>query len=417
MAGTLTSCSTKTINIGAIGIRGMGNANIRAFLRQNNKDNPDNIRLKALCDVDSNILNERASWVEKQTGKKPDLYTDFRKLLEDKDIDAVMIATPDHWHTLISILAMQAGKHVYVEKPMTRTIGEAILMEKAAKHYNKVVQVGQWQRSGDNWQAAIEYLWSGKLGKVSRIKAWAYTAKNPLPVVPDGPVPNGVDYDMWLGPAPKRPFNPNRFHYNFRYYWDYAGGLMTDWGVHMLDFALYGMKVSIPDRVMAMGGKFSRPGDARQVPDTMNVLYDFNNFIVEWEHSITLKQKKFGSEAGIAFQGNNGMMVVTRNGWEVIPEHDVKEELAKGVPFRKGGGNIDKHVANFLEGIRNNDRNIKANVTVGKNVVILAHMGNIAFRSGEILIPDTETMTFRGNDVANKLITPEYRSPWKLPEF
>jgi predicted dehydrogenase len=417
MAGALTSCSTKTISIGAIGIRNMGYANIRAFLRQNNKENPDNIRIKALCDVDQNILNEKAAWVEKQTGIKPDLYTDFRKLLEDKEIDAVMIATPDHWHTLISIMAMQAGKHVYVEKPMTRTIGEAILMEKAAKRYKKVVQVGQWQRSGKTWQDAMQYLWSGKLGKVSRVKAWSYTAKDPLPVLPDAPVPQGVDYDMWLGPAPERPFNPNHFHYNFRYYWDYAGGLMTDWGVHMLDFALYGMKVTTPKRVMSLGGKFSRPDDARQVPDTLNVLYDFDDFTVEWEHSITLKQQKFGAGAGIAFQGNNGMMVVTREGWEVRPEHDLKGELANGIPFIKGGGNLDEHVADFLNGIRDHNFNTRANVTVGKNVAILAHMGNLAYRTGEILAPNPETMSFIGNTNANDLIMPEYRAPWKLPKI
>jgi predicted dehydrogenase len=300
---------------------------------------------------------------------------------------------------------------------MTRAIGEAILMEKAAKRYKKVVQVGQWQRSGKTWQDAMQYLWSGKLGKVSRVKAWSYTAKDPLPVLPDAPVPQGVDYDMWLGLAPKRPFNPNHFHYNFRYYWDYAGGLMTDWGVHMLDFALYGMKVTTPKRVMSLGGKFSRPDDARQVPDTLNVLYDFDDFTVEWEHSITLNQSKFGNTKGIAFQGNNGMMIVTREGWEVRPEQGLKGELANGIPFTKGGGNLDEHIADFLNGIRDHNFNTRANVTVGKNVAILAHMGNLAYRTGEILAPNPETMSFIGNTNANDLIMPEYRAPWKLPKI
>ena len=414
MAGTLTSCSTKTIVVGAIGIKNMGYADMRAFLRQNNKDNPSNIYLKALCDIDQRQLDKRSAWVEKQTGKKPDTYTDFRKLLEDKDIDAVIIATPDHWHALIAVLAMQAGKHVYVEKPMANSIGEAIIMEKAVKRYNKVLQVGQWQRSGPHWQNAIDYLWSGKLGKVSRVKAWAYTSKMPLPIKPDGPVPEGVDYDMWLGPAPKRPFNPNHFHYNFRYFWEYAGGLMADWGVHMLDFALYGMKATVPDRVMAMGGKLSRPDDARQVPDTLNVLYDFDDFVVEWEHSITLSQQKFGSSAGIAFQGNNGMMVINRGGWQVLPEHDMTGDLQDGIPFTKGGGDLDRHVANFLQCIKDNDTP-RASVNVGKNVAILAHMGNMAYRTGEILLPGKDALTFNNSSKVTDLIMPQYRSPWKLP--
>ena len=419
MAGTLSSCSTRTITVGAIGVRNMGYADMKAFLRQNTKDNPNNINLKALCDVDQNVLHQRAAWVEKQTGKKPDLYKDFRKLLEDKEIDAVIIGTPDHWHALMTVLAMEAGKHVYVEKPMANSVEEAIIMEEAAKRYNKVVQVGQWQRSGPHWQDAIDYLWSGKLGKVSRVKAWAYTSKKPLPAKPDGPVPEGVDYDMWLGPAPKRPFNPNHFHYNFRYFWDYAGGLMADWGVHMLDFALYGMDVDIPLRVFAMGGKLAHPEDARQVPDTLNVLYDFKDFTVEWEHSITLSQKKYNSSAGIAFQGNNGMLIINRSGWEVRPEHDVKESLAKGVPFTKGSGDLDKHVANFLECIRDNDRNTHASVTVGKKVTTLVHMGNIAYRTGEILLPHKSgnELTFNNSSKVKDLLMPQYRSPWKLPNI
>jgi predicted dehydrogenase len=405
----------KTIVVGAIGIRNMGFANIRALLRQ------ENVILKALCDIDSNELQKKAQWLEQNTGKKPDTYSDFRKLLDDKDIDAVIISTPDHWHCLMSILAMEAGKHVYVEKPMANSIGEAILMEQAVKKYKKVLTVGQWQRSGPHWQDAIDYVWSGKLGKISRVKAWANTQKHVLPIKPDGAVPAGVDYDMWLGPAPLRPFNPNRFHYNFRYFWEYAGGLMADWGVHMLDYALYGMKVDLPSRVVAMGGNHCRPQDARETPDTLNVLYDYKDFTVEWEHSILLGQKKFNqSTAGIVFQGNDGMLVLHRGGWEVRPEHKGTDKQAiEAVPFTKGGGDLDKHMLDFLNSIRSNNRDTKANVTVGKDVSILTHLGNMAFRTGAILEPvaDANTFTLKGNAEANELIMPTYRSPWTLPEF
>lgn len=408
------SCSNpnETIVFGAIGIRSMGYANIRSFLRQKNT------LCKALCDVDKTIINERAAWVEKQTGRKPDTYTDFRKLLEDKEIDAVIIGTPDHWHCLIAIMAMQAGKHVYVEKPMANSISEAMLMEKAVDRYQKVLTVNQWQRSGQHWQDAVEYIKTGKLGKVGRVKAWSYTRKDELPVVPDSPTPEGVDYDMWLGPARKRPFNKQRFHYNHRYYWDYAGGLMCDWGVHMLDFALFGLNVTTPNKVMAMGGKYSFPKDARETPDMMNVLYQYDNFMVEWEHAISLGQRKFGSSAGIVYQGENASMTIHRGGWEVIPEKTHKgEPLAEAVPFTKGGGDLDKHVANFLHCIRNNRMETNCSVKAGKDVAILAHMGNIAYRTGDILHWDKEKNQFIDNNKANELLTPNYRAPWKLPQI
>ena len=184
-------------------------------------------------------------------------------MLENKDIDAIIVGTPDHWHCLNMVDACEAGKHIYQEKPIANSIEECNVMVKAAKKYNRIVQVGQWQRSGSQYDEAIKYVQSGKLGNIRLVKCWSYQGwMKPVPVVPDSAPPEGVDYKMWLGPAPQRPFNKNRFHFNFRWFWDYAGGLMTDWGVHEIDIALYAMNVKAPKSIIASGGKFAYPNDA-----------------------------------------------------------------------------------------------------------------------------------------------------------
>ena len=420
-----SSCNTanQKIVIGAIGLRNMGFSNLRSFLQ-----NPG-VECGALCDIDDEILNRRAAEVEKineeritngekLTIKKPALYKDYRKLLENKDIDAVIIGTPDHWHCLMMVDASQAGKHVYVEKPMANSIEETLIMEKAAKKYKNVVTVGQWQRSGKHWHDAVNYVKSGEIGKVSRVKAWAYTSKTALAVVPDSDVPPGVDYDMWLGPAPKRPFNQNRFHYNFRYYWDYAGGLMADWGVHMLDFALFGMDAKRPKTITALGGHFAHE-DARQTPDTLNVLYEFDDFSLSWEHSVCLGNGSYGMGHGVVFQGNKGAVLVSRGGWQVIPEKEMKDgqrvNKTEEKPWVKGEGSLDEHVTKFLDVIRNGGE-VNCTVEMGKEVAMVSHMGNIAHRTGEKLIWDEASNRFTNSEKANALLTPEYSDPWKLPQ-
>lgn len=421
-----SSCNTanQKIVIGAIGLRNMGFSNLRSFLK-----NPG-VECGAICDIDDEILDrrevdikkindERIANGEKLTITKPVRYKDYRKLLENKDIDAVLIGTPDHWHCLMMVDAAQAGKHVYVEKPMANSIEETLIMEKAAKKYDVVVTVGQWQRSGKHWNDATNYVKSGEIGKVSRVKAWSYTSKTALPVVPDSEVPAGVDYDMWLGPAPKLPFNQNRFHYNFRYFWDYAGGLMADWGVHMLDFALYGMDAQRPKSIMALGGHFAYE-DARQTPDTMNVLYEFDDFSLTWEHSVCLGNGSYGMGHGVVFQGNKGTVLVSRGGWQVIPEKEMKNgervNKTQEKSWVKGKSSHDEHVTNFLDVIKNGGE-VNCTVEMGKEVAMVSHMGNIAQRTGEKLIWDDSTNRFTNSEKANALLTPQYSDPWKLPQI
>jgi len=403
------SSPNKQLVVGAIGIRNQGFANLTGFLRQ------PNVVCGALCDVDSRILNARAKEVEEKFGQKPILYKDYRDLLDNKDIDIVIIGAPDHWHCLMMVEALQAGKHVYVEKPLANSIEECKIMADAEKKYNQKVTVGQWQRSGPHWQEAVDFIRSGDLGKISRVKAWSYTGKDMLPVAPDETAPPEVDYDLWLGPSKLRQFNKNRFHYNFRYYWDYAGGLMTDWGVHMLDYALYGMNVSEPNTIAASGGKFSYPEGARETPDTLQILYEFDDFVISWEHSVCLGNGPGKEGHGILFQGNKGTLFVNRGGWQVFPEKKSADEYKmEEVPYQSGPGGFYEHIADFLESIRTGKKP-NCPVEIGKEVAIFAHLGNIAYRTGEKLIWDKENKKFKNSDRANQLIKPAYRDPWKLP--
>lgn len=407
------------INYGVIGCNGMGWSNMRSHLLMSN------VNCVALADVDQSVLDRRSADVEKARGKKPKQYKDYRKLLADKDVDAVVIGTPDHWHCRIFVDALEAGKHVYVEKPIANTIQECRLMLAAAKRYPKqMVQVGQWQRSGGHYEKAIEWVRSGKLGNIRLVKVWAYQGwMKPVDVKADGTAPDGVDYDMWLGPAPKRAFNPNRFHFNFRWFWDYAGGLMTDWGVHEIDIALYAMNATAPKSVMASGGKLAYPNDASETPDTLQAVFEYENFSMLWEHATGIDNGNYGRTEGIAFIGNNGTLVVNRQGWELIPEtsRDDKAGINKydmeAVPQQSRRGNyLDNHTQNFANAIINNDPNsLKCGIETGSIAAINAQMGNIAYKTGRKVYWDAKKGEFKKDPEANKLILANYQNGWKVP--
>ncbi len=397
------------IRIGLIGANGMGFNDLTSFLKNADAE------CTAICDIDRNVLNNRTDALIKLGFPKPKLYVDYRKMLENKDIDAVIIGTPDHWHCLIMVDALEAGKHAYVEKPIGNSIAEINIMQKAVKKNSKIVQVGQWQRSQPHFVDAVNYLKSGKLGRIRTCKTWSYVDwKGPVPNVADSPVPEGVNYDMWLGPAQKRPFNKNRFHFTFRWYWDYAGGLMTDWGVHMIDYILYGMGKQIPESVMAIGGKYAFPDDAMETPDTMTAVYDFKDFTMLWEHTIGIGLGNWRRPHGMSYIGENGTLILDRNGWEVVPE----KKRVEPVPVQKNIGNgLDIHVRNFLDCIKNNTPGkLKADINAGRDVALVAQMGNIAFRTGEKVRWDNQKQSFNSS-AANKLIIPEYHNGWTLPKY
>ena len=397
------------IQVGLIGARSQGYSNLASFLK-----NPE-VECVAISDIDNSFLASRSADVEKLGFAKPKLYGDYRKMLENKDIDIVIIGTPDHWHCLQFVDSLEAGKHVYVEKPLGNSIAEINIMHKAAKKHGKMVQVGQWQRSQPHFVDAINYLKSGKLGRIRTCKAWSYVDwKGAVPKVPDSAVPEGVDYNTWLGPAPRRQFNLNRFHFTWRWYWEYGNGLMTDWGVHLIDYILYGMGKTIPSSVMAIGGKYAFPEDDMVTPDTMTAVYDFNAFTMIWEHTIGIGLGNWKRPHGMSYIGENGTLVLDRSGWEVFPE----KQKIEAVPLQKNvGSGLDLHVRNFLDCIKNNTPGkLNAGIDIGRSVALVAQMGNIAYRTGEKVVWDDAKQLFK-TKTANKLITPVYYNGYKLPKY
>ena len=398
-----------TINVGLIGCNGMGFTDLASILKISE------VNVIALCDVDDEVLRKRTEDLTKAGIKKPKHYKDYRKLLENKNIDAVIIGTPDHWHCLQLIHALEAGKDVYCEKPIANSVQEANIMLNAVNKHDRMVQIGQWQRSQPHFVDAINFVHSGKLGEIRLVKAWAYMGwMNSIPKIADEPTPKGIDYNMWLGPSTKREFNKNRFHFTFRWFWDYAGGLMTDWGVHLLDYVLYGMKVKDPVSIMSMGGKFAFPDDAQETPDTLQTVYDFGNFSLLWEHAMGIGGGNYGRDHGIAFIGNNGTLVLDRRGWEVIPEGDKMERI----PMQNNAGSgIDNHTKNFVEAIKSRDvTSLKAPIKIGYDAALISHLGNAAFKTGERIYWDANKKQFT-NSEANKYLNTTYHNGWELPKY
>lgn len=400
------------LNVAAIGINGMGWANLTAALKI------PGINLVALCDVDENVLAKRKGELSKLNidADKVKTTADYRNLLDNKDIDIIIIGTPDHWHALQMIHACQAGKHVYVEKPIGNSIGECRAMVAAQKRYNTIVQAGQWQRSQQHFRDAVNYVHSGQLGMIRTVKVSCYQGwMRPQPVVPDTAPPAGVDYKTWLGPAPTRTFNASRFHFHFRWFWDYAGGLMTDWGVHLLDYALLGMKAEVPKTITAMGGKFAYPELYEETPDTLTTLYEFDGFNLVWDSAMGIDNGAYGKTHCIAFVGNNGTLVLDRGGWEVLEERQSKSKVSK--PWAKVADNgLEKHMENFVDAIRNNKKEIlHCDAEAAAHVATIAQMGNIAFRSGKKLYWDKTNGRFTDDQVNRQYLTSEYHNGYTLP--
>ena len=398
-----------TINIGAIGINGMGWSDTKSLLKI------PGVQLTAICDVDQNVLNKRKAEMVAE-GLKVKTFSDYRKLLDQKDIDAVIIGSPDHWHALMMIHASEAGKHVYCEKPIGNSVGECRAMVAAQERYSNVVQVGQWQRSQQHFQDAVKFVQSGVLGPIRTVKVWCYQGwMRPDPIVANSAPPKGVDYMSWLGPAPTKPFNASRFHFHFRWFWDYAGGLMTDWGVHLLDYALLGMQASLPKTIVGLGGKFAYPNLAEETPDTLTTLYEFDGFNLVWDSAMGIDNGSYERDHGIAFIGNNATLILNRGGWEVIEERRSKNKVAKPLvkPTDRG---LDKHSQNFISAIRANDPSIvNCSIQEGAHVATVAQMGNISYRSGQKLYWDSTNNGFTDLAINNKYLTNTYYNGYKLP--
>ena len=399
------------VNVALIGCRNKGFGILKNHLAF-----PD-VKVIAMCDVDNNILEERAVEIQKTFHQKSRLYRDFRKLLENRDIDAVIIGTPDHWHCLPMIYACEAGKDVYIEKPMANSIEECNLMVKAALRYDRVVQVGQQQRSGKHWIEIMDVIKSGKLGKLRKVEIWAnFNGGIGSKRIPDEPVPEGIDYDFWLGPAPMRnTFNMNRFHGNWRRWWDYGGGLMTDWGVHLLDMALWAGDVeAAPKTVLSYGDNLSFADHAREVYDTMSVVYPLDDYVISWEHTAGTQNGPYDKNYGLRFVCDNASVIANRGGYRIAPELNRGLEEFESA---KGRENHDLHSRNFIECIKSREETA-CPPKVGRQVALYTHMANIAARTGDSKLEwDDTNNRFTNSEKANSFVVPEYRKPWSLPKL
>lgn len=352
-----------------------------------------------------------------------DTYNDFRKVLDRNDIDAVIIATPDHWHALNTIMACQAGKDVYVEKPLSRYIDEGRKMVKAARQHDRVVQTGTMQRSGKVFQEAVEIVQSGELGPISFVRTWNYGNSYPDGIgnPENSNPPEGLDWDMWLGPAQERPFNINRFGVilddemqyqrwaSFRWFWDYAGGMMTDWGVHLLDIVQWAMEVDAPQSVSAVGGKFHIQDD-RDTPDTLTATYQYSDFVCTYENRVCNGKPLDGNGYGIEFHGTEGTLFVDRGSLKLTPEPDSKlEPLSMDVDENS----VHNHIRNFLDSIKSRKKPI-SDVEIGHRSTTTANLGNIAYRTKERIEWDREAERVKNSEAATQLVKGSHREPWTI---
>lgn len=418
------------LRCGFVGVGGMGRSNLRDFLLC------ENVEAVAVCDVWRHNVDRAVGMTEGKAAS----CNDFRQVLDRKDIDVVVISTPDHWHGFMATAACRAGKDVYVEKPLAHNTHEGRKIVDAARANRRVVQVGTQQRSGLHYQRAVELIRSGKLGKISRVAAWNVENVSPHGIgnVADTNPPDGLDYGLWLGPAPKRPFNPNRFIYNFRYFWDYAGGHATDWGVHHLDIIQWAMGVKGPARVSAMGGKYFVQ-DNRETPDTLEVLYEYSGFLTTYTSRFLNASLVHDRPFGIVFYGTDATLILDRLGFEVVPEvigrfqppeAPYQEQLGSARPRApqpgetpgiwphraqglRGEGSEQHltHVKNFLACVRSREKPA-ADVEDIHYSTATTHLANISYRTGRTIKWDVETEQIVGDKEAAGLLKRENREPW-----
>ncbi|MDD4032917.1 MAG: Gfo/Idh/MocA family oxidoreductase [Bacteroidales bacterium] len=439
------------VNVAVIGIRGMGQSHIQSY--QKLKD----VEVTALCDIDENLFGER---VKKHfTGKglrEPKLYTDMRRLFEDKTVDAVSVVTPNHWHALAGIWAIQAGKHASIEKPSCHTIMEGKKLIEAAKKYKVIVQDGAEQRSNPCARSAVQFLEDGKLGEVYLAKGICYKWRDSIGKYPDGYMREDekyastsdsnswlgpytksymdkVDYDMWLGPAPARPFNRNRFHYNWHWYWDYGNGDMGNQGVHEMDVARWGLGVKVPSKVSAVGGHMMFDDD-QETPNVLMAMFEFPNpdggsdkkKVMQFEVRHWMSNPEgnhLGSGAGLAntymtssvnvvgniFYGSEGYMLKDVTSWQTF--------MGKERQTGASGEGLGDHYQNFINAIRANDPSyLTAPIEEGFYSCALIHLANISYRLGRTLNIDTEKLTVINDAEANLMLTKEYRRPYLFPD-
>jgi predicted dehydrogenase len=404
-AGALAAGSpAERVRVAVIGVRNRGIDLAREFAGSKNAE------VVAVCDIDDAMFAKPVQAVEKIAGKAPRTEKDFRRLLDDKNIDAVAIAAPDHWHAMLTVLACQAGKDVYCEKPASHDVVEGRRMVEAARKYRRVVQLGSQRRSSPEVRNAVEYVRSGALGDVGMARAWVHQKRVNIGHGQPGPVPKGVDYAMWQGPAPDRPFMANRFHYNWHWFWVWGTGELGNNGIHGVDVARWGLGVDAPLTVTSGGGKYVFDDD-QEVPDTQIVTWEFPKACVVWEHRMWSSHGLEGDHFGVAFYGDKGTLILGSNGWRV---EDPDGKAPTKPPGEKGRLLTAPHVENFLECVRSR-QTPNADIELGHLSTRLCHLGNIAHRVGRKLTFDPAREAFKDAPEANRLLAREYGSRFEMP--
>jgi len=402
-----------TVRMAIVGCGGRGASHLREWTTL------PNVELAAISDVDQSHMDAFVKRAESAGKKAPQAYQDMRKILDDKSIDAISIATPNHWHTLQTIWACQAGKDVYVEKPCTHNIFEAKQIVAAARKYDRMVQQGSQSRSSEALREGVQKLREGVIGDVYLARGLCYKTRDTIGRTPVSDVPAGVDYDLWTGPAPKRPFSKNRFHYNWHWFWDTGNGDIGNQGIHEMDKARWGLGVKYPVKATAFGGHFMFDDD-QETPNTLNSSFEFDEDgkkkMLEFEvrHWITNREygapNQPGGSIGNLYYGSNGYMVIENyNKYSTY----IGKEQKPGPTATK----TDTHFQNFIDAVRAHKREIlNCEAEEGAASTVLVHLANISYRLGRTVHFDSKTMTCGNDPEANKLAMGTYRKPFVVPE-
>lgn len=393
--------SQDPVRLAVIGLRGHGERLGLEFLRHTNSV------ITSVCDVDEAVLSRVARTLGEHQGSYPRRESDFRHVLDDPCVDAVVIATPDHWHAHMATLACQASKDIYLEPPIAHTLAEIQQVRRVAHDSKRIVQVGLQQRSGEHFQSAIEFVQSGQLGEVWLAKAWTVHRRKSVGHHQPSSPPEGIDFNLWRGPATTNDFYANRFHQNWRWFWDYGSGELGNLGVHLLDVARWGMGLQNPESIVAVGGQHAFDDD-RQTPDTLHVSYRYPEVsrTIEWEHRLWTNHGIEGRNAAVAFYGEHGTLIVDRGGWKVYGIKDAPSAAATDC--------LTPHLRNFIDCIRTRKQPTASLVETAESSN-LVHLGNIAYRVGPELHFDSQAMTFGNHLAANALLGRDYHKDWPFP--
>ncbi|HYE74541.1 MAG TPA: Gfo/Idh/MocA family oxidoreductase [Blastocatellia bacterium] len=420
-----SSSPNGTVRVAVVGLRGQGGAHTSNYLKM------QGVEIAALCDIDDAQFAKHEKQIEAAGKTKPKIYKDIRKLLEDKDIDAVSIATPNHWHSLQGIWTLQAGKDLYLEKPLSQSYWEGKQLVAAAKKYGKVVQHGTNSRSGVAIREAMQKMHKEDLiGDIYYTRALCYKWRDTIGKKADGPVPAGVDYDMWLGPAPKRPFNENRFHYNWHWNWDYGNGDLGNQGIHEVDISRWGLGVTLPTKVSAIGGHFMFDDD-QNTPNTLVATFEFDKngkkamMVAEVRHWITNNEAgisdapdlkmgagggRGGNTIGNIFYGSKGYLAI--EGYTKYTTFLGKDQQPG--PERTAPGN---NWANFIEVVKSRKmEDLNAPIEEGHYSCALVHLANISYRTGRSINFDPKTEQIIGDKEASAMMKRQYRAPYVVPD-